>query len=372
MRPLQFLLAPGAGSLAQRGLLLVAAVFLLKEAEGLLAPVLFALMLAAVLGPGVRALRRRGVPEVVGAAVLVGALLGSTVPLALALAEPAALWWKRAPVVVSTLFGQVDRWRAAIPGLGGVRRPAPTPATPADPVKERLASEGVVLTGVLLGRGARLALSTASTVILLYFLLASEHWMLSRCLAAIEDRRRRARVLGALRAIQRDLSRFLRALGLINLGVAIATALLLMWLGLPNPVLWGALCGVLNFIPYLGPLVNVGLLLLAGSTAFDSPLAMASPALAFVAVHAVESNVISPWLVGRGLSMNPLSVFLSVMFWGWLWGIAGAVLAVPMLIGLRSICRRNVRLRGLGLYLEASGSRPAQSLPTLLDRTRTG
>jgi predicted PurR-regulated permease PerM len=205
------------------------------------------------------------------------------------------------------------------------------------------------------------AVAGAATIILLYFLLASEHWMLSRSVEAIPRRRTRALVLGGVRAAQREIGRFIASLGFINAGVGIATGLALWALGLPNPTLWAVITAVLNFVPYLGPLILVGLLTLAGTVSFVQFTDIIAPPLAFLAIHAIEANFVSPWFVGRRLSLSPISVFLSVMFWGWLWGIAGALIAVPILIGIRSICLRNKRLRLLSRFLDGD----AGTVPTL-------
>lgn len=357
---------------ALRGLFALALVFALREARDLLAPVLIAVVLTFVLAPGVRWLRRRGVPELLGALVMVGALVGSTVPLAASLARPAALWWEAAPQTVAQLFQLLERLRDAVPGLGPPAAPDSAPgstpgSTAPDPLKERLASEGMALTGLLLGRGVAFVVSAAATVILLVFLLASEHWMLSRCVEALPRRRTRALLLGGVRAAQREIGHYLLALTLINAAAGAVTGLAVWGLGLPNPTLWGAVVAVLCFVPYIGPLVIVALLLLAGIAAFDHGLQMVAPALAFGLIHAVESNVVSPWIVGRRLALSPISVFLSVMFWGWLWGIAGALIAVPLLIGLRSFSQRTRRWRLLRRFLEGD-RRETPPLRALLRR----
>ena len=113
------------------------------------------------------------------------------------------------------------------------------------------------------------------------------------------------------------------------------------------------------------PVITVALLSLAGMLTFDAAGHMLAPALAFLAIHAIESNLVSPWFVGRRLTLSPLAVFLSVMFWGWLWGIAGALLAVPALVGLRCVCKRTRSLRLWCAYLEGA-HRPVPSLRSLL------
>lgn len=357
------------------GLFIIALLFLLREARPLLVPVVIALMLAFVLTPAVRRLRRHGVPETLGAALLVGALLGTGGTLAAFLAEPAAQWWERAPRTLGTVLSRIDRWRGDFPGLRsggpGGRSASPSAIEASDSVKARLASEGVALTGSLLTEGARFTLSAASTVILLYFLLASEHWLLSRCLEVLPARPRlRALVLGGLRALQRDLSRYVLTLSLINLGVGLATAVAMGLLDLPNPGLWGVAAALLNFIPYIGPWFAAGALTLAGAMTEAQGLHLLLPAVAFLCIHAIESSLLSPWLIGSRLAINPLSVFLSVLLWGWLWGLAGALIAVPLLITLRCVCRRNRKLRVIALYLSAS-SRPCASLRSLLGPGRS-
>jgi predicted PurR-regulated permease PerM len=191
-------------------------------------------------------------------------------------------------------------------------------------------------------------------VILLYFLLASEHWVLTRSVEAIPRRRNRALLLAGLRRAQREIGRFVATLALVNVGVAVATYLAMLWLELPNPLLWGVVAGVLNFIPYIGPIVTVALLMLAGMLTFDGASTMLAPAAMFLMIHAIESNIVSPWFIGRRLSLSPVAVFLSVMFWGWAWGIAGALMAVPALVGLRSVCKRQRRLKLMCAYLEGN------------------
>ena len=373
-----------------RGLLAVAVVFLLKEAQPLLLPVASAVVLTFVLSPSVRWLRRRGLPEYGGALLLVGTLVGGSLLVGSALVQPASQWWDRAPSAIDRLLERFDQLRTTIPLLAPPPpQPASEPASaasaarakprpkgidihvaeppppPRDPLKERIASESLALTGAVLGRAVSFGLSLAATVILLYFLLASEHWMVVRTVEAIPKRRDRAIVLCAVRAAQRQIAVYIGAVAVINLVVAALTALAMMWIGLPNPVLWGTVAGVLNFIPYLGPAMIFCLLLLAGLISFGADL-MLAPALAFLLIHAIESNLVSPWFVGRRLSLSPLSVFLSVMFWGWLWGIAGALIAVPLLVGLRSVCKRNRRLRLIAVYLEGDTVRDTPSLRSLV------
>ena len=147
-------------------------------------------------------------------------------------------------------------------------------------------------------------------------------------------------MLSGVRQAQRDIGLFISTMSLVNLALGVATGLALWAIGLPNPVLWGTTTAVLAFIPYLGPLLITLLLLLAGSVTFGTGVPMLAPPAAFLLLHGIEANFLSPMIMGHRLSLRPVFVFLSVMVWGWLWGLAGAFLAVPLLLALRAVCKR--------------------------------
>ena len=375
-------IAPALSSLASKGLLAIVLIVFARYAQAILLPIAVALVLTFVLSPLVRRLRGYGIADPLGAAVVVGSFVLGVAVLASTLAAPAAEWWEKAPQGIQQLIDRAEGWRRNVPFLAPTPAPAPTRASaaargastaaPPDPVKEKIASESVALTGTLLVKLGEAGIFVAATLILLFFLLASERWLIGRTVQAITRRRARVALIGAVRDAQRDIAAFLATQALINAGVGIATGLACWLIGLPNPVLWGALAGIMSFIPYLGPLVVLLTLFLAGALTFDTVGEMLLPALAFGAINMVESNLVSPWVVGRRLELTPLAVFLAVMFAGWLWGIAGAFIAVPGLVATRSIARRSKRLRGLVTYLDRGRDepRPLRSLLGLGRRSR--
>jgi predicted PurR-regulated permease PerM len=339
-----------------RGLLFAAAVLLLEHARPLLLPVTIAIVFTFVLSTPVRALQRAGVHEYIGAGLVIAAVLGATALILMLVAAPAAAWWSRAPLIVQDLVEALQSWRDALfpyaPPAPLARAPAAAAAVP-DPLGERLASEGWTFTRLAIGGTISFALSAAATVILLYFLLASERWLVMRTVEAVRRPRTRALILAGVRQAQRDIGLFIGTMSLINIALGVATGLALWLIGLPNPVLWGTTTAVLAFIPYLGPLLITLLLLLAGSVTFGSGWQMLGPPAAFLLLHGIEANFLSPMIMGHRLRLRPLFVFLAVMVWGWLWGIAGAFLAVPLLLGLRALCKRTRTLRLVCTYLEA-------------------
>lgn len=362
-------------SRAAQGLLAVALIVFFKYAQPVLLPIAVAIVFTFLFSPLVRRLRRYGLPDAVGAAVVVAGFVIAVVSLASVLATPAANWWEKAPQGIQQLIDRAEGWRRTVPFLAPAQpaqrpasRAAPTPP-PADPVKEKIASESVALTGTLLLNVGRAGIAAAAMLILLYFMLASERWLICRTVAAIPKRRARVAVIGAVRAAQRDIAAFLATLTVINAGVAVATGVACWLIGLPNPVLWGAVAGVMSLIPYLGPFVTLLTLALAGALTFNSVGEMLLPALAFAAINIVESSFVTPWIVGRRLELSPLAVFLAVMLVGWLWGIAGAFIAVPLLVALRSAARRSKSLRAWTQYLDRGRDEPP-SMRRLLELRR--
>ena len=352
-----------------RALLAIAIVFLLENAKPLMLPVVIAVAFTFLLARPVRWMRRNGVPEFAGAALVIAAVLAVIVLMVSLLAAPAAEWWARAPTTVHQLLESAQRLReVAFPGT-----PAPpvaaTGSAKTDPLAEQLATQGVSITRAALGQMLSFTVSASATVFLLYFLLASERWLIARTVEAIPRRRTRALLLGGIRQAQRDIGLFITTMGLISIGLGLATGIALALIGFPNPVLWATTTAVLTFVPYIGPVLVTLALLVAGGMESGPGISMFVPPALFLGLHFVESNFVSPLIMGHRLRISPVFVFLSVLFWSWLWGIAGAFIAVPVLLALRAVSQRNRRLRLVRIFLAADAA-DAASLRSLLRRSR--
>lgn len=353
----------GMPSWVGKALLAIAAIFLLQAAKAVLMPLAVAILLTFLLFVPVRMLTRIGLPPALGAAIVVAAALGLVGVVGSALAGPAYEWVERLPQNVKQLEQVIDEVRSNIPGMEPPPRRATRAAAaaqpPADPVKDRIASEGFTFTRAAIARFAEAAVEVGMAVILLYFLLASEYKLLSRTVQAVHSRRQRAVVLAGVRQAQREVCRYLATTGLINMALGAITGMVVMHLGLPNPLLWGTLVAVLNFVPYIGPLIGAAMLSLAGVLTFGVSWSMFGPAGAYLLLHGLESNFVTPLVVGRRLRLNPMAVFLSVLIWAWIWGVAGAFIAVPMLLAIRAACRRVPGWHLMYTYLNDSDTKPA-------------
>jgi predicted PurR-regulated permease PerM len=182
--------------------------------------------------------------------------------------------------------------------------------------------------------------STLSTIILVYFLLVSGDVFLRKLVNVIPTFRDKKRAVDITRQIETDISFYLLNFTLVNVGLGVAMAIVTALLGFPNPLLWGVLVAVLNFVPYIGAIASMAMLAMVGLQTFDSiPLALAAPAI-LIALVTISAEVVTPYVLGRGLLLNPVAIFIAIMLWGWLWGIVGVLLAVPLLASFKIICER--------------------------------
>jgi predicted PurR-regulated permease PerM len=318
--------------------------------------VVAALILSLVFLPAVRGMKAIWIPAPLGAGIVVLGLLASFIFGAYTLAQPARDWLDKAPqglrkisVKLSALSGevsdvskateQVQQLTQDMTGRGDADREV-TVSTP-------------TLAGTLLDGAKSFSLGAMSTLLLLYFLLASGDLFLRKTIAATPLLADKERAVDIATEVEAAVSRYLFAVTLINLALGGAVALALHVLGVPNPLLWGVLVAILNFVPYLGEIVIVGALTIVGLLTFDDVWRGLLVPGVFCVLSAAERYVLTPTIVGRRLSLNPVVIVLSVLFWGAMWGIPGALLAVPILVTLKVLSDRVERLHVFGDFLGA-------------------
>jgi len=203
----------------------------------------------------------------------------------------------------------------------------------------------------LLNRATDLGASSPVTVILLFFLLASGDLFLRkliRVLPRLEDKRR---AVDIARQVERDISGYLGTVTTINLGLGAAVAICFTLIGVPTPLLWGAMVACTNFVPYLGPAINYGVFAMVGLLTFDTVPRMLAPAGLFLVLNVLEAYLVTPMVLGKRLTLNPVMLFVGLTFWGWLWGIVGAILAVPILVVCKIFCDHIEALAPIGEFL---------------------
>lgn len=342
-------------TVALTGLFLLALFYTLYFARSFVLPLVLALLFNLLLVPLVNGLHHRlRVPRGLGALlvlVLLGGALGYGVR---ALAEPAADWVERAPRSLSRIEAKlrplrepVERVTEATEGIEKLTRVDEEGRPPREVQVERAPP----LIERLFERAREVVVGAVMMLVLLYFLLVSGDLFLRklvRVLPTLDDKRRAVEIA---RRVQGDLSRYLGTITAINFVLGFAVWLAMYLLDMPNPMLWGAMATLFNFIPYVGALAGVTVIAVVSILTFDSELAWALPPLTYFALTAAEGYFLTPMVLGRRMRLNPVVILLGLLFWGWLWGIAGAFLAVPLLVAFKIFCDYLETLEPLAEFL---------------------
>ena len=308
----------------------VATVTLLVAARAVVLPLLFAALIALSLCPLVHRLNRRGIPPAVSAAVLLAALVTIGVFGLSAMSGPLSRYVARAPAAIEVVRTEIGRWSRYLSATTPVRleevhvRAADKPKVDT----ERL----ITAAGVLLPRVRDTVVGVGVTLVLTYFMLLGGRSALRTAIALIRAPVSRRRAVCWSTSVQRQLTRYLLAVAAINLCFGIATACLLAALGVPSAIFWGTVAGLLNFVPFLGALLSMALISFAALGAAGLHVPPLIVPLAFFGLHMIEAEFVTPMVLGRTLTLNPLFMIIAVLLFGTAWGIGGAFLAVPLLI----------------------------------------
>nr|WP_082708974.1 AI-2E family transporter [Marinobacterium profundum] len=331
-------------------LTLLAVVYTLALAQLLLVPIALAFLLSLVLAPVMRWLVRIRIPRPLSAAVIVLLLLsGLNYGISQSI-DPLSAWFERAPRLLKQLERKINPIKKTVEDMSKAADQVDRIAS-VNPV-QTVEVKGISLSEMMYSNARGLATGAVTTTLLLYFILSWGPLMLKRISHLQKREGRRDHFIELSVILEAEISKYLSCITLVNFGLGSFVAAALYLFGMPNPLLWGAVAGLLNFIPYLGGLVTA---LLLGATAlltFDG-LALPSMVVAtFALLTIIEGQIVTPLVLGHRLSLNPLMVFLSVLFWFWLWGVAGALMAVPMLITLKLVGDRVDALRPIAVITQ--------------------
>ena len=340
------------GDTALSGLLLLAILYTFYFARALILPVVLAVLFTILLSPAVRTLRRARIPEPIGALIVMAVVLASLGMVVDRLIEPASSWLAKAPQSLS----EIERKTRSLKNfVGEVRRITDRITTvtrgSADARTQEVVVDNSNWSGVLLGQTQYLFVGAFSTLILLYFLLASGDEFLRKLVRVLPSLRDKVRAVEVTREIQSEIGHYFATVGCINLALGGVTALAMWFLGMPNPLLWGVLVAILNFIPYVGPTLSLITLSLVALLSFDTLGQALLVPLAFLGLTLLEGQFLQPIVVGRRLALNPVVIFISFLLWGWLWGIAGMLIAVPLLVTLKICCDHLAPLAPIAEFL---------------------
>ncbi|MCH2393842.1 AI-2E family transporter [Oceanibaculum sp.] len=328
---LAFLQASSVTRMAAIGLLILALIYTAYFAKPILLPIFLALLLTILLMPAVRLLTRLRLPQTLSAFLIVAMLGTGLAAGTVQLAGPAAEHLDLGPNVLYKIERKLAELKLPL------RKAQETTEKIAEIAKlennegQRIVVVEGSLTETLASQAQSILTTLAITTVLLFFLLAAGPSTANRIVEAVSQADQRRRLKRMLLEGQWKISVYLRTFTLISLALGVATAAAMWALDMPSPWLWGALAAVLNFLPYIGPAITAVIIASAALLNFDSWTQILMPPLAAYALTVLEGQFITPLLLGRQLTLNPILVFLAVIFWGWLWGLPGALLAVPIL-----------------------------------------
>lgn len=335
-------------SLTLAGIFVLLALYTMYFAQAVIVPVVIAAVLNLVLGPVVGRLRRWGIPEFLGAAIIVLALLGAIGWFFYALSGPAIEWFDRAP---NGLRGIEDKLSRLMAPVEEVRQTAERVEQLAKGSGNEVSLKTFSLSEFFVVSITALSVQFAVVVVLTYFFLASGSLFLRRFVKALSTGSEKRRAVEIAHRAQHEISEYLLTVTIINCGLGVVTALAMWLIGLPNAALWGVTAAVFNFIPYIGPSIVAGVLAAVGIATFDGLGQVLLAPGVFLILHGIESNFVSPAALGRRFAFGPAIVFLSLIGWSFLWGIAGALLAIPLLVTIRIVADNVHCLSGVAIFL---------------------
>ncbi len=312
-------------------------------------PLVFAFALSLLLNPVLRFLARLRVPRVLGALLLVAAVLALVVALGTAISGPAASWAAKLPDGMPRLLQRLSFLEAPFAALQHFWQQIEDFAGWQGQANS---SVGTTLLTKLFTGTRSVASGFFTTLLFLFFLLVAGEIFLQRLVEIMPRFGSKRQVVDIANQIESDISAYLLTITAMNAAVGIATAAVMWLTGVGDPVMWGTIAFLLNFVPILGPLVGVLIFLLAGALVADGLWLTFLPALLYLGIHLVEGETITPMLLAKRFTLNPVMVIVSLVFWFWMWGVPGAILSVPLLAITKIVCDRVRPLAAFGHFLE--------------------
>jgi predicted PurR-regulated permease PerM len=331
---------------------IVAAGAALFFAQEILIPFVLGLLLTALFRPLVHGLSKARIPAPLSATLIVLGCLGLLGGGVFFLSRPVRSWIDEAPQTLSTARGKLEKLRRPIKQVSqavqkaqeqvtGEEKPSqgkPQPATP-----PATGSNGVApVLGRVFATTAGILGTLLQTIVVLFLALATGE-LFNRKLATILPRPVTGTSEQTLEQAEAVIRRYLVVTAAINAGQGVLVALTMWWIGVPTPPLWGALTFVFEFLPYIGALFMVIALTVTGLATFDSIGHVLLAPAAYITISTIQNNAVSPFAYGSGLKLNPLAVLLAVLLGWFLWGVAGAFVAVPVLAAVRIFAERSSR-----------------------------
>ena len=330
-------------------LALLAAAYVASE---IVLPLVFGIVLKLLLQPAMRILERLHAPPILAALLLILALFGTIVGLGTAISGPAATWAAKLPEGIPRLQERLSFMREPINTLQQFLQQVEDFGGTGSTPNAAASARGPALFTQLFTGTEHFASGFFTTVLFLFFLLVSGDIFLHRLVEILPRFSGKRQVVEISQQIESDISAYLVTITIMNAAVGIAMALTMWLTGAGDPILWGTVAFLLNYAPILGTAVGAAIFLLAGLLTIDTLPQALLPVGLYLVFHVIEGETVTPMLLARRFTLNPVLVIISLVFWLWMWGIPGVILSVPMLAMTKIICDRVRPLAAFGHFLE--------------------
>lgn len=330
-------------------------------ARPVLLPIAAAFVFSVLLAPAAEWLRRYKVPSGLRAFIVVGLAFSIFISGLYLAIQPGAAWIENLPNVISQAKEKLVGMREAVDKVQDVSEQVNELTDLGGASKEEvIVVEGPGLGDSLVASARTIIVQIIFATVLTYFFLSARIDIRRKLLLLRERRSGMMQTYRMIKAVEQKVGSYMLTMLMINIGLGVVTTCAMWAIGMPSPMIWGGLAALLNFIPYLGPIILTALLALSGIVQFETPATMLAPAAIYIALNFIESNLITPTLIGVRLTISPLAVILNISFWTWIWGPAGAVISIPVLVIFKTICDYSDTLRPIGLLIgDAQTFRPA-------------
>ena len=333
------------------GLFALAVLTAAYVARDIVLPLAFAIALKLLLQPGMDLMEKIHVPKTVAALAIIFAVLGAIVGLGAAISGPAGAWAAKLPEGIPRLQERLGFLRGPIDALLHFSHQVENIGSAGAPRDQSGPLAHSALMATLFAGARRFADGLFTMLLFLYFLLLSGDSFLRRLVEILPRFSAKRQAIDISQQIEHDISAYLVTITTMNAVVGFATALVMHFTGVGDPVLWGTVAFLLNFAPIIGPALGVFVFFLAGFLTIDGNWSALAPAGLYLAIHIIEGETLTPILLARRFTLNPVLVIVSFVFWFWMWGVPGAILSIPMLAITKIICDRVRPFAALGHFL---------------------
>jgi predicted PurR-regulated permease PerM len=333
------------------GLFVLAILYSLYFAAEFILPVVLAFLMSLFLLPSVRILRKAHIPEPVGAAIAILVLVILLLGVGSLITRPFAGFLQDFPLYLDKIRDRISYLSGPIEEVSQASKRVEQMMGANQGSTLLVALKQQSLLQILFSQTPVFAARLVIVVVLSYFLLAHGEFFLRKTVKVVPTFQDKRRIVEIAREIEWSISRYLASVTLLNLGLGSSVRVSAALIGLGNPLMWGGAAFLLNYIPFIGSACGIILIAIASFIQFESPwYALLAPAT-YLFLNAMESNFITPHVLGRWMTLNPVAIVLSFLFWGWLWGVPGMLLAVPILAATKILCDHIGQLVSVGEFL---------------------